>query len=616
MNKLYFPDILKKLFLVVLFGTLISSAAGAQTKFGNEWIDYSQTYYKIKVAKSGLYRLDYTYLSNAGLSAADPRKLQLWRRGQQVAIQVEGEADGTLNPGDFVEFYGERNDGKLDREIYKNPANLAHEYYSLYTDTAAYFLTVGLANGKRMEQVNIPATNLNPELYHQAERLKLYVGEYQGGTYYGESLLSWGDASEGYGDMWFGTIGSGVRSKVKNFEVDSVLNIDPAGRTPMLEVMVEGVLRDAHDLTMTVVTPSGAVRDLEKNIIFSPWGRLKKFYPLQLSDIAADGKVKLRFTILDKGVADIVRVRYLRVTYSRKNEYTSKNIIVSPDDTLKNIPSLFNIKKNSAQTLLALEITDPYTTKKLAVNNQDVLTTVIAPAPNGHKQTILFTDQSYIIAPAAPIRTTFRNLAGTNSKYLFIYHKRLAASAANGINPIKAYADYRASAAGGQYDTLSLEIGKIYDQFHYGEKSANAVRHLIHYLRTVGQPAYVLLLGKALLMDYGNFGRTRSMPTPASIQRDMVPTGFPASDIFLLLIGKKIVIFRRLLLAGWRQKLPTRWLLTWKKCRSTKRCRTTWNGVKMCCIWAAATPTNSKPTSGTRWINGRTWCRALYGEQM
>ena len=358
------------------------------------------------------------------------------------------------------------------------------------------------------------------------------MGEYQGGTYYGESLLSWGDASEGYGDMWFGTIGSGVRSKVKNFEVDSVLNIDPSGGTPMLEVMVEGVLRDAHDLTMAVVTPAGAVRDLEKNIIFSPWGRLKKFYPLQISDIAADGKVKLRFTILDKGVADIVRVRYLRVTYSRKNEYTLKNLVVSPVDTLKNIPSLFNIKKTSAQTLLALDITDPYTIKKLAVNNQAALATVVAPAPNGQKQTILFADQSYIIAPVAPIRTTFRNLAGTNSKYLFIYHKRLAVPAANGINPVKAYADYRASAVGGQYDTLSLEIGKIYDQFHYGEKSANAVRHLIHYLRTVGQPAYVLLLGKALLMDYGSFGRTRSMPTPASIQRDMVPTGFPASDIF------------------------------------------------------------------------------------
>jgi hypothetical protein len=442
MNRFYAPVFLKKLALLVLMSIVFTPAAWAQTKLGNEWINYNQTYFKIKVAKTGIYRLDYAYLNNAGLSGADPSKLQLWRRGKEVAIHVEGATDGTLNQGDFVQFYGERNDGKLDREIYKDPSNLAHEYYSLYTDTAAYFLTVGTVNGRRMENIIIPATNLKPESNHKAERLKLYVGEYQGGTYYGESLLSWGDASEGYGDMWFGTIGSGVRAKVKNFEVDSVLNIDPAGGLPVLEMMVEGVLRDPHDLTIAVVNSDGAVRDLEKNIVFGPWGRIKKFYPLQLTDISADGKVKLRLTILNKGVPDIVRVRYLRILYTRKNEYTSQNMVFSPADTLKNIPLLFHFKKNNAQTLLAWEITNPYEVKEITVNNLPDVAVVGLPAPNGHKQKILLTDQSYVIAPGAAIRTIFRNLAGTKSNFLFIYHKRLAVLASNGLNPIKAYAEY------------------------------------------------------------------------------------------------------------------------------------------------------------------------------
>ncbi|WP_147275657.1 hypothetical protein [Adhaeribacter pallidiroseus] len=275
----YFFYFFKKLGFLSLIVLWFGLTAKGQVQYGNEWINYSQTYYKIKVAKSGIYRLDHTYLTNAGLGSINPQNLQLWRRGQEVAVHVEGEADGTLNPGDYLEFYGERNDGKLDREIYKNPQHQSNPYFSLYTDTAAYFLTVSPSTGKRVPILNNSANGLTPEPWHKAERLKQYTTEYQGGAFYGESQLSWGDASEGYGDMWFGTIGSGARSRIKDFEVDSLLNVEASGAAPQIEIVLDGVLRDPHNISLAVVSPNGSVRDLERDIVFGPADKIKKSIP-------------------------------------------------------------------------------------------------------------------------------------------------------------------------------------------------------------------------------------------------------------------------------------------------------------------------------------------------
>jgi hypothetical protein len=90
---------------------------------------------KVTVAQAGLYALTYNELAGAGLPVGtlDPRTLQLshgWPR-QEVAILVEGEADGVFNPGDRLLFYAEPE-------------------FSRFVDEDVYFLSHGQANGLRM----------------------------------------------------------------------------------------------------------------------------------------------------------------------------------------------------------------------------------------------------------------------------------------------------------------------------------------------------------------------------------------------------------------------------------------------------------------------------------
>src|ERR1700722_2674294 len=85
----------------------------------NNWIVYSQSYYKIKVAKDGIYRIDSATLAKAGipLNLIDAREFQLFFHGQQQAIYVHGDSAIRATRGDYIEFYGQHNSGALISDV-------------------------------------------------------------------------------------------------------------------------------------------------------------------------------------------------------------------------------------------------------------------------------------------------------------------------------------------------------------------------------------------------------------------------------------------------------------------------------------------------------------------
>ena len=103
---------MKKVILLVLL-TIGLATSHSFAQYGNEWINFSQTYHKIKVAQTGVYRISQAQLLASGIgSAANPQNLQLFHKGRQVHIYVEGQTDGTIDPGDYIDFYGVRKDRK------------------------------------------------------------------------------------------------------------------------------------------------------------------------------------------------------------------------------------------------------------------------------------------------------------------------------------------------------------------------------------------------------------------------------------------------------------------------------------------------------------------------
>jgi hypothetical protein len=92
---------------------LILISVNATAQFNNAWIDYSKTYYKFTLGQDGLYRISGAVLRANGLGSNPAESFQLWRNGKEVPLYTS-ISTGVLSDNDFIEFYGQINDGRQD----------------------------------------------------------------------------------------------------------------------------------------------------------------------------------------------------------------------------------------------------------------------------------------------------------------------------------------------------------------------------------------------------------------------------------------------------------------------------------------------------------------------
>lgn len=151
------------------------STANAKLNYNtNEWIDYEKTYYKIKVAENSICQIDFETLktNNVPVEIIDGNQLCIFSEGKEIPIYVSNS--GKWEEGDYLQFYGERLDGQFDQRLYENPDHQLHTYWSQFTDTAVYFLTVKDSSPKIIE-VNNDLENL-PEKENYFMHESIYVG--------------------------------------------------------------------------------------------------------------------------------------------------------------------------------------------------------------------------------------------------------------------------------------------------------------------------------------------------------------------------------------------------------------------------------------------------------
>jgi len=128
-------------FLFGLVFTILSALGMVQAQsFQNGWIKYGLTYYKFKIAQDGLYKIDQPTLARLGLAQTPVAQFSLWRNGVEVPLYTTSQS-GTLSAEGYLEFWGEANDGSTDQSLYNSPDHQLNERWSLFTDSATYFLT-------------------------------------------------------------------------------------------------------------------------------------------------------------------------------------------------------------------------------------------------------------------------------------------------------------------------------------------------------------------------------------------------------------------------------------------------------------------------------------------
>jgi hypothetical protein len=514
----------------LLAGIVLQPAKLIAQPYGLEWVKPGQSYFKISLANDGIYRLGYAELQAAGvpLASVDPRKLRVYRRGEELAVWVEGQNDARFDPGDYLEFYGERNDGATDRELYADGgAAQPHPLHNLYSDTSAYFLTWDLLqNGRRMNR-NLGEANtsgLPEEAFHLNQHLRLQVSDYSPGLHYplgtagAETVLSEYDFGEG----WTGP--SIRKGNFQDFTFTGMPVVASAPEKPRLAVLLAG----RNNLRHRVIVEAGpnvaglrSVREVEFNYRYNSLAEIG----LEWADISAQGEllVRIRVAGFDDGQSDFVSVSYLRLILPETTNHFNqdeKKYYLAPNPGGKSFVRFTNV----ALDAWIYDITDPANVGRFRdFRSFTTYPVVVSNVQQGRKLFI-----SRVINTPVIRRVTLRQIDPARHDYLIITHPVLRAPAGVYTDPPKSFAAYRASAAGGSYDTLLLNIQEVYDLFSYGEVSPLGIYRFVRYMVRNGDPKYLFLIGRGLTPNY-NFHRRDFSQREF---KDLVPTGgYPGSDL-------------------------------------------------------------------------------------
>jgi hypothetical protein len=497
---------------------------------GNEWIDFNQEYYKIPIGKDGIYRISFNDLQGTGfpVTSIDPQRLQIFHRGEEIAIYVDGQDDGQFDPQDFIEFYGQRNDGTLDERLYAPAEAQPHQLYNLYSDTTFYFLTYNISgqNGKRIQDFYEANTGgLPTDSYHWEKRTIILTNNYSAGLYYplGSATAETVNAHFDYGE---GFTGPRIRkSQSQTYTFDSLDFRYESGPEPRLNVLLAGRTNSEHNTHIEAGPQIASIRSLGYQEF--QYGYNAMFEDtIAWPDISALAELVVRVT--EEGYPDSdythVSISLIELEFPQlfnQNGHGYKEYMLEENPGGKSFVEFSGIPDPGQ----LWDITDPNNVVNIGYDSVSGIVRAIIPNTSVRRN-LVYSDNSL---PVSHIRKIpVRRINASSANYFILYHSDFTVPAGNYNDPVKAYAAYRASPEGGDLDTLSVEISTLFNQYSYGEYSPLAIRNFCRDMVSNGNPQYLLLIGKGLSPHYQYY---RGLQTATEV-KDWIPSsGYPGSDV-------------------------------------------------------------------------------------
>lgn len=509
----------------VLFFLCFCTQTRAQTTYYNEWIDYNLTYYAVKVGNNGLHRIVKDTLEKIGLPL-DASQYALFKNGKQVPIYV---SNTPLDKNDYIEFYGEINDGSFDKQLYLKPEYHLADKRSLFTDTSIYFLAV-VPYGEHMRYLKTDNIIDNPppaQTHFDYQFTETYFNQF----FPGEPFRKVGGLNNYYGDFESGETFISLNAqldKPKTFKIKTPSVFSGAGDV-RLTVSVVGqsdnyakIPDHRMELIMHNISYVDTIFEGNENYKFSflvPAEDMvlgQDSIVLKTSDPGVPGKPD--YTI-DNCALVYTTIEYPH-TFDFNNQRSYKFTI---DNTTSQYLEITNFDGGTAPILFDLTNQLRITPVKNGSTYQFLLHPV---SGNGSKRTLFFTNTTNTLA--VKYHSTIKNdLQGFNftdfskpenqGNYIIISHPTLMQG---DVNNVAEYALYRASDAGGGYKTVVANIYDLYGQYAYGIFShPMAIRGFINYAleKWTNKPQYLLLLGKGL-----SYNQQRTDPNRYG--QNLVPT--------------------------------------------------------------------------------------------
>lgn len=527
--------------LLGILAMLVTTTLYAQP-FGNEWIEYNQSYYKFPVSEEGVYRINYNVLAGAGvpLGSIDPRTIQVYTREAEVPVYIHGEENGVFGLNDYIELYAKGNDGWLDSLVYDEPESQVNEHYSLFNDTIFYYITWqdGNLDNLRYENVEdqeIQGLDASPFVW-RTNVVSLTSNYFQG------ELDSWGTSTSFYtaGEGWFGQrIGFPSGSTVGNFSVPSE-NVYTGPGTPQASIRAvaasnsnanNGTEIPNHHLQIGY-GPAGSPTVVYDET-FSGYQVIDHSFLVDPENLT-DGSTNVQFKVVDDlglselNLSDYCAVSNITLRYPMVPDLTIQNewLVEVPANEMEDV-ALFQFESNNESPVLYQSGNAPQRIIPVE-SGENWLAGINAPGNDPVPVFVSDLESVRNVTQLQPVGAAqngdFTNFETFNvdSAYIIVSHKSLMTEA-------QAYANHRNL----RFNTFVVDVAELYDQFGGGiEKSGLAIRRFADMLLANWDtpPQYLFLIGKSVreAPDNAQPGSRKHGPFFA---RNLVPSfGYPSSD--------------------------------------------------------------------------------------
>jgi len=523
---------------------LLYSSMGMSQTFGNEWIHYDQTYYAFNIVADGVYRIDYNTLSASGipLSTITTPQMQLFAREKEIPLHIVDGGDQSFDPGDYLLFFAERNDGWLDSSLYLDPNSIGNPDYSLYNDTIKYFFTWNnLATNQRFAvESDIDYNSYTPSPYWIQTIDKSYPVSYIEGKDASGVSSSFFMPGEGWASLPQNGVSGGYNLAIDTYTQSTYFGNDAPpvifhGKTVSNSNAFFNGMGNHHYQWRI-----GPNNYLIHDDVYSGYAQRNVTASFPVSEITG-GVTPLSWTIIDDqgATTDFQSISYWSITYP-------KTPTLNGEDRGR-----FFIANSSLASKVRLEITnaalgDPIfmvlgPTPKIAPMTYlpgGYWNVLFTNSSNGSRQEVVLQNLNNV--PTIPLLTpvngtgqfTDFSTLSAEKAILMIYHPLLQAATSD-------YANYRSSAAGGNHPVVLADINELYLQFGGGiPKHIYGIRRFAHlmYQHATEKPVALFLMGK------GMREASESNPSTGMGSRQselvyglsLIPSyGYPSSDVFI-----------------------------------------------------------------------------------
>lgn len=541
------------LLLAFLLFSLQCFAQNTSTYY-NEWIDYEQTYYKFRIAEDGVYRIPYSALEEAGLANKNSEGFHLMSRGEETPIFLPSNGNALIE-GDFIEFYGRKNDGTFDTQLFKNPDWQLTNRKSQFTDSITYYLLWDDSfEGKRIE---VAENELSGEL-PEKEVYFMYESEmvHRNVFWFGEPTLI---TSIAHTDSWSGEINS-LNNNFSDFEKgEGFVGVPIQGekkkvyKIPTLGIYQGNEVSSAQLLMKIIGQNRSVVEEDKHHLQVDINGKIYVdetfgFFDtpifeasIKLSDLD-DVQTEIAYHSLGDfffhSGSDLQAVSYAFLSYPRQFDFSIYESGEVQDATqfyfeLQHLEEAYLevLHFNGGNEAILYDLSND---QRFEIGGEAELYKIHLPQSNtiGGENRPLFlvngNDETAIHSISSLQSTQFTDYTkiANQGDYIILSHPSLRTGE---VDWIEAYGNYRSTVQGGNHSVVIVNIEELYDQFAHGIiKHPLAIRHFVNFAldHWITRPENLFLIGKGT--SY------RSTNTPSSFNANLIPTfGHQPSDMVL-----------------------------------------------------------------------------------